>query len=147
MCSTGGYFLFLQRGQGAISSKSFVGKNPGFSSTEAEHACAAEAEGCKESFWVQQFLQELDVFKSASFEILEDSQPRVNALKRNVSDSRFQHVRIYYHFIRDAIRDGWCAVVKIGADLQTGDLAITKVLPSKAVLFHSKTVLGVAEVT
>jgi hypothetical protein len=144
MCSTGGYFLFLQRGQGAVSSKSFVGKNPALSSTEAEHARAAE--GCKESLWVQQFLQELDIFKSVTFEILEDSQPCPNALKKNASDSRFRHVRIYYHFTRDAIRNGWCAVVKIGADLQTGDLA-TKLLPSKTVHFHSKTVLGIAEVT
>ena len=50
MCSTGGYFLFLQRGQGAISSKSFVGKNPALSSTEVECACAAE--GCKESLFM-----------------------------------------------------------------------------------------------
>jgi hypothetical protein len=59
-----------------------------------------------------------------------------------------RHVRIYYHFIRDAIRNGWCAVVKIGTALQTGDLA-TKLLPvpSKTVLFHSKTVLGITEVT
>ena len=69
-----------------------------------------------------------------------------NALKRNVSDSRFRHARAYYHFIRDAIRNGWCAVVKIGTDLQTGDLA-TKLLPSKTVLFHSKTVWGIADVT
>jgi hypothetical protein len=77
---------------------------------------------------------------------LEDSQPCLNALKKNVSDSRFRHVRIYYHFIRDAIRNGWCAVVKVGAALQTGGLA-TKLLLSKAVLFHSKTVLGITEVT
>ena len=139
MCSTGGFFLFLQRGQGAISSKSFVGKNPALSSTEAEYVAAAES--CKESLWVQQFLQELDIFKSVTFEMLEDSQPCINALKKNVSDSRFRHVRIYYHFIRDAIRNGWCAVVKIGTHLQTGDLA-TKLLPSKTVLFHSNTVLG-----
>ena len=139
MCSTGGFFLFLQRGQGAISSKSFVGKNPALSSTEAEYVAAAES--CKESLWVQQFLQELDIFKTVTFEMLEDSQPCINALKKNVSDSRFRHVRIYYHFIRDAIRNGWCAVVKIGTHLQTGDLA-TKLLPSKTVLFHSNTVLG-----
>ena len=144
MCSTGGYFLFLQRGQGAISSKSFVGKNPALSSTEAEYVCAAE--GCKEALWVQQFLQELAIFKTVTFEILEDSQPCLNALKKNVSDSRFRHVRIYYHFIRDAIRNGWCAVVKIGTTHQTGDLA-TKLLPSKTVLFHSKTVLSITETT
>jgi hypothetical protein len=88
----------------------------------------------------------LAIFKTATFEILGDSQPCLNALKKNVSDSRFRHARIYYHFIRDAIRSGWCAVVKIGTALQTGDLA-TKLLPSMAVLFHSKTVLGITEVT
>jgi hypothetical protein len=89
--------------------------------------CAAE--GYKNSLWVQQFLQELAIFifKTVTFDILEDSQPCLNALKKDVSDSRFRHVRIYYHFIRDAIRNGWCAVVKIGTALQTGDLA-TKLL-------------------
>ena len=106
--------------------------------------CAAEV--CKEALWVQQFLQELAIFKTVTFEILEDSQPCLNALKKNVSDSRFRHVRIYYHFIRDAIRNGWCAVVKIATTHQTGDLA-TKLLPSKTVLFHSKTVLGITEAT
>jgi hypothetical protein len=57
-----------------------------------------------------------------------------------------RRARIYCHFARDAICDGWCAVVKIGTALQTGDFA-TKPLPSKEVLFHSKTVLGIAEVT
>jgi hypothetical protein len=117
MCSAGGYFLFSQRGQGAISSKSFVGENPVLSSSSAEAECARAAEGCKESLWVQQFLLELDIFKSVAFEVLEDSQPRANALKRNFSGSRFRRVRIYYHFIRDAIRNGWCAVVKIGTGL------------------------------
>jgi hypothetical protein len=57
------------------------------------------------------------MFKTVTFEILEDPQPCLNALKKNVSDSRFRHVRIYYHFTRDAICNGWCAVVKIGTDL------------------------------
>jgi hypothetical protein len=52
--------MILMLCQGAISSKSFVGKNPALSSTEAECVCAAE--GCKEVLWVQQFLQELAIF-------------------------------------------------------------------------------------
>jgi hypothetical protein len=80
---------FSFNGQGAISSESFVGKTSALSSSEAERACAAE--GCKEPLWVQQFLQELAIFETATFEILEDSQPCLNALKKDVSDSRFRH--------------------------------------------------------
>ena len=87
------------------------------------------------------FLEELGFFKSVRFELMEDSQPCINALKKSVSDSRFRHVRIYYHYLRDIIRDRICAIVKIGTSDQTADLA-TKILPASATLRHSKTVLG-----
>ena len=73
---------------------------------------------------------------------MEDSQPCINALKKNVSDSRFKHVRIFYHFLRDVIREKFCAIVKIATDLQTADLG-TKLLPSAIRERHSKTVLGI----
>jgi len=141
LCSTAGYFIHLGEGQAAICAKSFQSKSPALSSTEAEYVCAAEA--AKQSTWVKQFLDELQIFNSVKFELMEDSEPCINALRKNVSDSRFKHVRIYFHFLRDLIRDKWCAVVKIGTHDQTADLC-TKILSPSVISKHSKTVMGIA---
>ena len=139
MCSTGGYYIFLQKGQGAVSTKSFLAKNPALSSTEAEYSTMAEA--VKESAWLKQFLDEMQIFKSVKFEVLEDNEPAINALRKNVSDSRFKHVRLYFHFVRDMIKMAWCSVVKINTVDQTADLC-TKMLPANTVEKHMKTVMG-----
>jgi hypothetical protein len=83
----------------------------------------ARLKDARSPFGFSSFYKSWLFFKTVTFEILEDSQPCLGALKRNVSDSRFRRARVYYYFLRDAIRNGWCAVVKIGAALQTGDLA------------------------
>ena len=79
--STGGWFFFLRKGQGAESAKSGQTKDIPLSSTE----------------FLKQFLDETRLFKSTSFEIHEDSQPMINAQKRNVSQSRFKHMRTKHH--------------------------------------------------
>jgi hypothetical protein len=43
--------------------------------------------------FLKQFLDETRLFKSSSFEIHEDSQPMINTQKRNVSQSRFKHMK------------------------------------------------------
>ena len=139
MCSTGGYYVKLAPEQGVVCGKSFLARSPALSSTEAEYVCCAEA--AKQSAWVKQLLEELGIFKSVKFELLEDSEPCLNALRRSVSDSRFKHVRIYFHFLRDLIRERWCSVVKIGTADQTADLC-TKLLPPSTVKKHSHSVLG-----
>jgi len=140
MCSTGGYYIFLGRGQGAVCGKTFAAKSPALSSTEAEYICAAEA--AKDSIWVKQFLDELNLFGKVQFELMEDSKPCINALKEDVSDSRFRHVRIYYHFLRDFLNGLWCAMVYISTDFQLAGLC-TKLLPSKVTKDHSMNVLGI----
>jgi hypothetical protein len=71
--STGGYFFFLRKGQGFISSKSGRTSDVALSSTEAETiwACNAATQGT----FVKQFLNELKIFGTTSFELMEDSQP------------------------------------------------------------------------
>ena len=127
MCSTGGYFIMLGQNQGAVASKSFLSKNPALSSTEAEYIALSEC--AKECAWIKQFIGEIQVFNSTSFEMREESSPCINAL------------RIYYHFVRELIKRRWCSVVKISTSDQTGDLS-TKVLPPKTVLRHASNALG-----
>ena len=100
------------------------------------------AESVKESAWMKQFLDELQLFHTARFEILEDSQPCINALRKNVSDSRFRHIRTHFHFIRGMVWCAWCYVVKINTHDQCADLT-TKLLPPATVQKHTSSVLGI----
>ena len=81
--STGGYFFFLRRGQACICSKSGQTPDVALSSTEAETiwACMAATQGA----FIKQFLDELKIFGQVSFELMEDSQPAINAQRKNVS--------------------------------------------------------------
>jgi hypothetical protein len=96
--STGGYFFFLRKGQGCISSKSGQSPEVALSSTEAETiwACNASQQGA----FIKQFIDELQIFGNTTFEIMEDSQPAINAQRKNVSASKFRHIKINYHYVR-----------------------------------------------
>ena len=137
--STGGYFFFLRRGQACICSKSGQTPDVALSSTEAETiwACMAATQGA----FIKQFLDELKLFGQVSFELMEDSQPAINAQRKNVSQSRFRHIKIKWHYIRQLLSDGWCKLVKINTKDQIADMA-TKILPSDTVKYFSRIVLG-----
>jgi hypothetical protein len=140
--STGGWFFFLRKGQGAVAAKSGQTKDIPLSSTESETIWGSNA--AMQGSFMKQFLDELKIFKTTSFEMHEDSQPMINAQKRNVSQSRFKHMKTKHHFIRKLIFDGWCKLVKIDTKLNTADMA-TKILPAKTVSIFSKVVLGLQD--
>jgi transposase InsO family protein len=141
--STGGYFFFLRKGQACISSKSGQTPDVALSSTEAETiwACCAATQGA----FIKQFLDELKIFGKTSFELMEDSQPAINAQKKNVSQSRFRHIKIKWHYIRQLLSEGWCTMVKINTKNQIADMA-TKILTSDTVRYFSNIVLGSVDV-
>ena len=140
--STGGWFFFLRKGQGSVAAKSGQTKDIPLSSTESETIWGSNA--TMQGAFIKQFLDELKIFKSTTFELHEDSQPMINAQKRNVSQSRFKHMKTKHHFIRKMIFDGWCKLVKIPTKMNTADMA-TKILPSKTVSIFSKVVLGIED--
>ena len=137
--STGGWFFFLRHGQACVSSKSGQTPDVALSSTEAETiwACSASTQGA----FIKQFLEELNIFGKVSFDIMEDSQPAINAQKKNVSQSRFRHIKIKYHYIRQLISEGWCKLVKINTKDQVADIA-TKILATVTTEYFSKVILG-----
>jgi hypothetical protein len=94
--------------------------------------------------FVKQFLDETRLFKSVSFELHEDSQPMINAQKRNVSQSRFKHMRTKHHYLRKLIYDGWCKLIKISTKKNAADMT-TKILPATTVSVFSKVVLGLRD--
>jgi hypothetical protein len=140
--STGGWFFFLRRGQGSVAAKSGQTTDIPLSSTESETiwGCHATMQGA----FIKQFLDETRLFAKTSFELHEDSQPMINAQKRNVSQSRFKHIKTKHHYIRKMIFDGWCKLVKIPTKHNTADMA-TKLLPAKAISIFSKMVLGLPD--
>ena len=87
------------------------------------------------------FLDELKIFGETSFELMEDSQPAINAQKKNVSQSRFRHIKIKWHYIRQLLSEGWCKMVKINTKDQIADIA-TKILAVDTIRYFSKVVLG-----
>ena len=137
--STAGHFMFLQVGQGCINGISHLQKYVGLSSTESEYAEVTDA--CKTAAFTLQFLEELKMFKKVTFEVLEDSQPCISALHKDVTQSKFRHIRLCFHYVKECIQAGWCIVAKISTTEQVGDLA-TKPLGPAAVSKFSKVVLG-----
>jgi hypothetical protein len=140
--STGGWFFFLRKGQGAVAAKSGQTKDIPLSSTESETIWGSSA--AMQGAFIKQFLDETRLFSATSFEMHEDSQPMINAQKRNVSQSRFKHMKTKHHYIRKLIFDGWCKLVKIPTKMNTADMA-TKILPAKTVTIFSKIVLGLQD--
>jgi hypothetical protein len=140
--STGGWFFFLRKGQGAVAAKSGQTKDIPLSSTESETIWGSNA--AMQGAFLKQFLDETRLFKTTSFEMHEDSQPMINAQKRNVSQSRFKHMKTKHHYIRKLIFDGWCKLIKIPSKMNTADMA-TKILPAKTVSIFSKVVLGLQD--
>ena len=86
-------------------------------------------------------MEELQIFGEITFELMEDSQPAINAQRKNVSQSRFRHIKIKYHYIRQLISEGWCKLIKQGTKDQVADLA-TKILPKETVEHFSNVLLG-----
>jgi hypothetical protein len=139
MRSTGGWFFFLRQGQGCVSAKSGQSPDVALSSTESETiwACSAATQGA----YIKQFLDELNLFKTVTFELHEDSQPAINAQKRNVSQSKFRHIKTKYYYVRQLIYDGWTKMVKIDTKHQVADLA-TKILSTATTARFSGIILG-----
>ena len=139
MRSTGGWYIFLRPFQGAISAHSHLRRSVTTSSTESEYCTYCDA--AKDAMYVLQFLEELKLFKSVKFQIHCDSQPAIKALKKDVTQSRFKHVRIGFHYLRDLITEGMCWLTKVCTLDHVGDLT-TKPLSETMVAKFRKIVLG-----
>ncbi len=48
--------------------------------------------------FIKQFLDEINIFAKQSFELHEDSQPMINAQKRNGNQSRFKYIKTKHHY-------------------------------------------------
>jgi hypothetical protein len=129
----------VNKGQGCVAAKSGQTADFSLSSTESETVwvCSPATKGA----FMKQFIDELAIFKSITFELLEDSQPAINAQKRNVSQSKFRHIKTKYHYVRQLVYEGWAKLIKISTKDQVADMA-TKVLSVPVVQKFTHIILG-----
>ena len=138
MRSTGGWCIFLGPFQGAISAHSHLRRSVTASFTESEYCTCCN--GAKDAMYVLQFLEELRLFKSVRFRVNCGSIPAMQALQKNVTQSRFKHVRIGFHYLCDLLNGGLCWIRKVSAIDHVCDLT-TKPLTALIVAKFCRIVL------
>ena len=74
------------------------------STTEAEYK--ALTEGAKEAIWLKKLYRELGVGNGRPIQLHVDNQSAISLAHNPVMHQRTKHIKIYYHFIRDAIQEG-----------------------------------------
>jgi len=138
--SSAGHVFFLGNGQAAVEVIAKMLPHVGLSSTENEYVTLSRCGVA--GFYLKQFLDELGLFpKPLKMKIHEDNNATLNALKKNVAVSKFRHVRMRYHYLRDMVRDGVIQVHKVHTDDQVADLFTKPMFGEKLVKF-TKQILG-----
>ncbi|KAI1685652.1 hypothetical protein KJE20_03617 [Pyrenophora tritici-repentis] len=130
--STSGY-LFKLAG-GTICHKSVKQKLVTTSTTEAEHVALTYA--AKEATWLYRLLHQLGYNGTDTHPILiyGDNAPSIQLLHSEGHHERTKHVDIYYHYIKDQVRDGNLYVEHVRTHEMAAD-GLTKPLERQA---HSR---------
>jgi hypothetical protein len=117
-------------GGGAISWRSIKQKCIADSTMEAEYVAASEA--AKEAVWLRSFLLDLSVVPDLpkSITIYCDNSGAVANSKEPRAHKASKHIERKYHLIRDIVKRGDVAVVKIASEDNLAD-PFTKSLPAK----------------
>lgn len=131
--STSGYVFTL--GGGAIIWRSIKQKCIADSTMEAEYVAASEA--AKEAVWLRNFLLDLDVVPNLpkAITLYCDNSGAVANSKEPRAHKTGKHIERKYHLIRDFVKKGKVAVIKIASADNLAD-PFTKSLPAKAFDSH-----------
>jgi hypothetical protein len=124
--STTGYVFLM--GGAAISWSSKRQKIVALSSTEAEYIAAAQA--AKEVLWINQFLEELNVWEGA-IKVWSDNQSALKIMRSQVTHERTKHFDIRLHFLRNLVYEGMLEVEYISTKCQVADSLTKAVLKDK----------------
>nr|KYP50219.1 Retrovirus-related Pol polyprotein from transposon TNT 1-94 [Cajanus cajan] len=109
--STSGYLIkFIG---GVVAWQSRLQRCVALSTTEAEFIAITKV--CKELLWLKKFLQELD-FVQDKYPLFVDSQSVIHLGKNPTFHSRFKHIDVRYHWIRDALDAKLLELAKIHND-------------------------------
>ena len=141
--STSGYLITFSGG--VVSWQSRLQKCVALSTTEAEYISIIEAS--KELLWMKKFLQELGL-QQKRYLLYYDSQSAIHDhLSKNPTfHSRFKHIDVRYHCIRDALEMKLFCLEKIHIDGNGSDM-MTKPIPIEELQFCRKQVSLVEPLT
>ena len=96
--SLSGYLLTFARG--AVSCWSRLQQCVALSTIEVEYMYIAITEGCKETLWMKNFLQEISM-KQDNYVVLCDSQSVIHLAKNSAYHLKSMHIDVRYHWIQD----------------------------------------------
>ncbi|CAI7896474.1 unnamed protein product [Closterium sp. NIES-54] len=94
---------------------------------EAEYK--ALSEGAKEAIWLRSLLAEMHVGDGGAVPLLCDNEAAVSLAHNPVLHQRTKHIKVAWHFVRDAVRQQEVEVHSVRSHLQDADM-LTKALPS-----------------
>ncbi|KAI4312035.1 hypothetical protein MLD38_036891 [Melastoma candidum] len=89
------------------------------STAEAEYVAAASC--CAQLLWMRQQLEDYG-FKFDNIPIRCDNTSAINLTKNLVQHSRFKHIELRHHFIRDLVQNGSIAVEYVSTETQLCDI-------------------------
>ena len=121
--ATRGHIVQMAGGTVTWSSKKI--KMVTLSSTEAEYVAACEA--VKEAAWLTHLFTWMGLSPLRT-RLLVDNQPAIHIAQNPVCHSRIKHIRLDYHYIREAVQSGLVDLEYIPTKEQLADIT-TKVLP------------------
>ena len=121
--ATRGYIVQMAGGTVTWSSKKI--KMVTLSSTEAEYVAACEA--VKEAAWLTYLFTWMGLSPLRT-RLLVDNQPAIHIAQNPVCHSRIKHIRLDYHYIREAVQSGLIDLEYIPTKKQLADIT-TKILP------------------
>ncbi|CAI7900183.1 unnamed protein product [Closterium sp. NIES-53] len=114
-------------GGGAISWYSKKQDSVAASVSEAEYK--ALSQGAKEAIWLGSLLAEMHVRDGRAIPLLCDNEAAVSLAHNPVLHQRTKHIKVAWHFVRDAVRQQEVEVHSVRSHLQDADM-LTKALPS-----------------
>lgn len=79
------------------------------STAEAEYIALSTA--TQEAVWIRRLLSDLKVTQKHPTVLMEDNQGAIFIANNPVSHSRTKHIDVHYHYIREALSEGKCAVL------------------------------------
>lgn len=124
MKSTSGYVFLI--GSNAFSWNSRKQETVAQSTAEAEYIAAASA--VNQAIWLRKILIDLNFKQEDSTEIFCDNQSAIAMAKNPVFHGRTKHIKIKYHFLREAEAENEIKLLHCKSDIQIADI-MTKALP------------------
>ncbi|CAI7767574.1 unnamed protein product [Closterium sp. NIES-54] len=114
-------------GGGAISW--YIKKQDSVAASISEAKYKALSEGAKEAIWLRSLLAKMHVGDGGAIPLLCDNEAAVSLAHNPVLHQRTKHIKVAWHFVRDAVRQQEVEVHSVRSHLQDADM-LTKALPN-----------------